>query len=106
MTTRGVSRRRTAGLLLGGAAATSFAGGWSRAQTLDKLTYQTGWRAQPQQGGVYQAIATGLYRQHGLEGEGRHAGPQADINTPLLSGRRDFLDKNLVHAPDQDRRNH
>ena len=105
MTTRGVSRRRTAGLLLGGAAATSFAGRWSRAQTLDKLTYQTGWRAQPQQGGVYQAIATGLYRQHGLEVEVRHAGPQADINTLLLAGRVDFIDSNLFSALNYAREN-
>src|SRR5262245_9184708 len=105
MTTRGVSRRRTAGLLLGGAAATSFAGRWSRVQTLDKLTYQTGWRAQPQQGGVYQAIATGLYRQHGLEVEVRHAGPQADINTLLLAGRVDFIDSNLFSALNYAREN-
>src|SRR5262245_66349804 len=98
MTTRGVSRRRTAGLLLGGAAATSFAGRWSRAQTLDKLTYQTGWRAQPQQGGVYQAIATGLYRQHGLEVEVRHGGPQAGINALLLAGRVEFIQRNLFDA--------
>lgn len=99
MTTRRVSRRRTTGLLLGGVAVTSSsAARRPHAQTLDKLIYQTGWRAQPQQGGFYQAIATGIYRQHGLEVEVRHAGPQADINTLLLAGRVDFIDSNLFSA--------
>jgi len=99
MTTRRVSRRRTTGLLLGGLAVTSSsAARRPHAQTLDKLIYQTGWRAQPQQGGFYQAIATGIYRQHGLEVEVRHAGPQADINTLLLVGRVDFIDSNLFSA--------
>ena len=99
MTTGRVSRRRTAGLLLGGTAAVSFGAiRRPRAQALDKLIYQTGWRAQPQQGGFYQAVATGIYRQHGLEVEVRHAGPQADINTLLLAGRVDLIDSNLFSA--------
>src|SRR5262249_30648172 len=49
-------------------------------------------------GGIYQAIATGLYRRHGLEVEVRHAGPQLDINTLLLTGRVDFIESNLFSA--------
>ncbi|MBL6654136.1 MAG: ABC transporter substrate-binding protein [Reyranella sp.] len=102
---RGISRRSGARLLLGGAAATSLVSRRAGAQALDKLIYQTGWRAQPQQGGFYQAIATGLYRQHGLEVEVRHGGPQADINTLLLSGRVDFIDSNLFSALNYAREN-
>ena len=98
MTTRGVSRRRTAGLVLAGAAVPAFEAKTSRAQVLDKLIYQTGWRAQPQHGGIFQAIATGLYRRHGIEVEVRHAGPQLDINTLLLTGRVDFIESNLFSA--------
>ena len=106
MTTRRLSRRRTAGLLLAGVAVPSV-GVFrrSRAQALDKVIYQTGWRAQAQQGGLYQAIATGLYRQHGLEVEIRHAGPQLDINTLLLAGRVDFIESNLFSALNYAREN-
>jgi NitT/TauT family transport system substrate-binding protein len=97
MTNRRVSRRRAAALLPLGAAA-SVVPGRVRAQPLDKLTYQTGWRAQAQHGGIYQAIATGLYRQYGLEVEVRHGGPQLDINTLLLAGRVDFIESNLFSA--------
>jgi NitT/TauT family transport system substrate-binding protein len=97
MTNRGVSRRRVAALLPLGAAV-SVLPRRPRAQLLDKLTYQTGWRAQAQHGGIYQAIATGLYRQHGLEVEVRHGGPQLDINTLLLAGRVDFIESNLFGA--------
>jgi NitT/TauT family transport system substrate-binding protein len=69
-----------------------------RGQGLDKLVYQTGWRAQAQHGGIYQAIATGLYRQYGLDVEIHHAGPQFDINTLLLAGRVDFIESNLFSA--------
>jgi NitT/TauT family transport system substrate-binding protein len=109
MTTRAVSRRRTAGLLLGGAAACTLGSLGAvrrpRAQAPDKLIYQTAWRAQPQQGGIYQAIATGLYRQHGLEVEVRHGGPQLDINTLLLAGRVDFIEGNLFGALNYAREN-
>ncbi len=105
MTTGRVSRRRTAGLLVGAVAAASGPVRHPRAQALDKLIYQTGWRAQPQQGGFYQAIATGLYRQSGLEVEVHHAGPQADINTLLLAGRVDFIDSNLFSALNYAREN-
>jgi len=106
MTTRALSRRRTAGLLMGSAAAISFAGARrSRAQALDKLTYQTGWRAQAQHGGVYQAIGAGIYRQHGLDVEIRHGGPQLDINTLLLAGQVDFIESNLFGALNYAREN-
>ena len=63
-------------------------------QTLDKLVYNTAWRAQAEAGGVFQAAATGIYRQHGIEIEIRQGGPQVDLNALLLAGRVDIIESN------------
>ncbi len=60
-----------------------------RAQTLDRLVFQTGWLAQAEHGGFYQALATGLYKARGIDCEIRPGGPQIDINAVLMSGRAD-----------------
>jgi NitT/TauT family transport system substrate-binding protein len=54
----------------------------ARAQTLDKLTFGTNWKAQAEHGGYYQAVATGIYRKLGLDVTIRMGGPQ--INHPQL----------------------
>jgi NitT/TauT family transport system substrate-binding protein len=96
MTTRFLSRRRAAGLMLGGAAAATLAPARRpRAQTLDKLSFQTGWRAEAEHGGLYQAVGAGIYREHGLEVEIRPGGPQLDANALLLAGRTDFIENNM-----------
>jgi len=46
----------------------------SQAQTLDKVSFQTDWRAQAEHGGYYQAIAAGLYRKAGIECDLRQGG--------------------------------
>ncbi len=61
-----------------------------RAQTLEKLSIQTDWRAQAEHGGYYQAIATGLYRQAGIECEVRQGSPSLNISQLLLAGRVDM----------------
>ena len=63
--------------------------GRARAQQGDRLVFQTGWLAQAEHGGFYQALATGLYAQHGIACEIRMGGPQIDTNTILMSGRAD-----------------
>lgn len=94
MKTDRLSRRRAVGLMtLGGAAASAFASvRRARAQSLDKVSYQTNWRAQAEHGGFYQAVATGIYKEHGLEVEVRQGGPQLDVNALLLSGRADVVE--------------
>jgi NitT/TauT family transport system substrate-binding protein len=88
-----ITRRRTLGLLAGAAAAPlTFRS--SRSQSLDKVSHQTGWRAQAEQGGFYQAVATGIYKQYGLDVEIKQGGPQLDSNSIFLSGRADFIDTN------------
>jgi NitT/TauT family transport system substrate-binding protein len=86
----GFSRRRALGAV--GAAATGMIGlRAARGQSLDRVSFQTNWRAQAEHGGFYQAVATGIYRRHGIEPELRMGGPQ--INNPqiLLAGRVDFI---------------
>ena len=45
-------------------------------QTPDKVTIGTSWKAQAEHGGYYQALATGLYKKHGLDVTIRMGGPQ------------------------------
>jgi len=93
MKTDRLSRRRAVGLLVGGATVSSVVGlRPARAQTLDKFSYQTNWRAQAEHGGFYQALATGLYKEHGLDVEVRQGGPQLDVNALLLAGRADVVE--------------
>jgi NitT/TauT family transport system substrate-binding protein len=61
-----------------------------RAQTLDKVSIQTDWRAQAEHGGYYQAIATGLYRKVGIECDVRQGGPSLNISQLLMAGRVDM----------------
>jgi NitT/TauT family transport system substrate-binding protein len=64
------------------------------AQTLDKLVYNTAWRAQAEAGGVFQAAATGIFKQYGIDIEIRQGGPQIDLNALLLAGRVDIIESN------------
>jgi NitT/TauT family transport system substrate-binding protein len=87
-------RRRTALCLAAGAAATGpLLVPTSRrphAQTLDKMSIQTDWRAQAEHGGYYQAIATGLYAKAGIECDVRQGGPSLNISQLLMAGRVDM----------------
>ncbi|MFO1085022.1 MAG: ABC transporter substrate-binding protein [Reyranellaceae bacterium] len=69
-----------------------------RAQTLDKVIFQTDWRAQAEHGGYYQAIAAGLYRQAGIECDLRQGGPSLNISQLLLAGRVDMIMSNSFEA--------
>jgi NitT/TauT family transport system substrate-binding protein len=53
---------------------------------LDKVTYGTNWYAQAEHGGFYQAVATGIYKEHGLDVTIKMGGPQVN-GTQLLMGR-------------------
>ena len=61
-----------------------------QAQTLDKVSIQTDWRAQAEHGGYYQAIATGLYAKAGIECDVRQGGPSLNISQLLMAGRVDM----------------
>ncbi|PPS43560.1 ABC transporter substrate-binding protein [Chroococcidiopsis sp. TS-821] len=57
---------------------------------LDKVSLGTSWFAQAEHGGFYQAVATGLYQEHGLDVSIRMGGPQVNGNQLLMAGTVDF----------------
>jgi NitT/TauT family transport system substrate-binding protein len=69
-----------------------------RAQVLDKLSFQTDWRAQAEHGGYYQAVAAGLYKKHGIECDLRQGGPSLNSSQLLLAGRVDMIMSNSFEA--------
>src|SRR5215475_6624170 len=54
------------------------------------VTFGTDWRAEAEHGGYYQALATGIYRGHGLAVTLRQGGPQVNHAQLLAAGRLDF----------------
>ncbi|WP_019012698.1 ABC transporter substrate-binding protein [Elioraea tepidiphila] len=88
-----IDRRRALGLL-GGAALVPVAGARVSAQTLDKVSFQTNWRAQAEHGGYYQAVAAGIYRRYGIDCDLRMGGPQQNPSQLLLAGRVDMIMSN------------
>ena len=82
--------RRAALGLLGGTAATLFAvpGARVNAQTLDKISHQTNWRAQAEHGGYYYAAVNGIYRKHGLECDVRLTADQIPVCMHDATARR------------------
>jgi NitT/TauT family transport system substrate-binding protein len=60
------------------------------AAALDQVSFGTNWKAQAEHGGFYQAVAAGIYRDHGLEVAIRPGGPQANHRQLLVAGKLDF----------------
>jgi NitT/TauT family transport system substrate-binding protein len=58
---------------------------------LVKLTYGTNWYAQAEHGGFYQALATGIYRDYGLDVTIKMGGPQVNGTQLLMGGAIDFF---------------
>lgn len=56
----------------------------------DALTFGTNWKAQAEHGGFYQAVATGLYRDKGLDVTIRQGGPQVNHAQLLAAGKVDL----------------
>jgi len=86
---------------LGGAAGFALvpvAGARVSAQTLDRVSFQTNWRAQAEHGGYYHAVAAGIYRRHGIECDLRMGGPQQNPAQLLLAGRVDMIMSNGFQA--------
>lgn len=95
-----VSRRAALGLI-GGSAASALIpvpGARVNAQTLDKVSYQTNWRAQAEHGGFYLAVANGIYKKHGIDADIRMGGPQQNPSQLLLGGRVDMVMSNSFEA--------
>ncbi|MBO1350551.1 MAG: ABC transporter substrate-binding protein [Hormoscilla sp. GUM202] len=58
---------------------------------LDRVEYTTDWYAQAEHGGFYQAVATGIYREHGLDATIKMGGPQVNGTQLLMGGVVDFM---------------
>lgn len=67
------------------------------AQERTKIVFLTGWTAQADYGGFYQAIAEGLYEKHGLDVQLREGGP--GINSAQLLAAK-AVDFTLVQSND------
>ncbi len=61
------------------------------AQTSEKFTFLTNWFAQAEHGGFYQALATGLYRNAGLDVTIRMGGPQVNIMQIMAAGQAECV---------------
>ncbi|MFT4194771.1 ABC transporter substrate-binding protein [Ottowia sp.] len=57
----------------------------------EKFTYLTNWYAQAEHGGFYQAIATGLYKQAGLDVTLKMGGPQVNVVQLMAGGQADCV---------------
>lgn len=75
---------RLAALLL---ACLSFA---PAAHAADKISFGLDWVAEPEYGGYYQALATGIYKKYGLDVTIVEGGPQVNTAQMLVSGHLTF----------------
>ncbi|MEL6221377.1 MAG: ABC transporter substrate-binding protein [Cyanobacteria bacterium J06627_8] len=57
----------------------------------DSITFGTNWYAQAEHGGFYQAVATGIYEEHGLDVTIQMGGPQVNGTQLLMGGAIDFF---------------
>ena len=63
----------------------------AHAQAQEKFSYTTNWYAQAEHGGFYQALATGLYKNAGLDVTVRMGGPQVNIMQLMAAGQTDCV---------------
>jgi NitT/TauT family transport system substrate-binding protein len=60
------------------------------ARAADKISFGLDWVAEPEYGGYYQAVATGIYKKYGLDVTIVEGGPQVNTAQMLISGRLTF----------------
>ena len=87
MTKYRIDRRKALGLMGGAVSLAAVPGARVSAQSLDKVSYQTNWRAQAEHGGFYLARENGIYKKHGIDCDLRMGGPQQNPSQLLLGGR-------------------
>lgn len=100
--------RRTALGLIGGAGAGVALPAYLKqvtAQGLDKISYNTNWRAQAEHGGFYYAQANGLYKEAGIDADIRQGGPQLNMSQILVGGVVDMVMSNSFEAINYAREN-
>jgi NitT/TauT family transport system substrate-binding protein len=85
---RRISRRH---VLAGGLAAGSAFWRPRRAKASTKVRVLTNWFAEPEHGGLYHALATGLYEKADLDVELRQGGPSLNVMQLLAGGEADVV---------------
>jgi NitT/TauT family transport system substrate-binding protein len=60
------------------------------ARAADTVTFGLDWVAEPEYGGYYQALATGIYKKYGLDVQIVQGGPEVNNAQRLISGRLTF----------------
>jgi NitT/TauT family transport system substrate-binding protein len=70
------------------------------AHALDKVTMGTGWLAEAEHGGFYQALADGTYKKMGLDVTIVMGGPQVPNRAKLIAGQVQFLQGSTFGAFD------
>jgi NitT/TauT family transport system substrate-binding protein len=70
--------------------AVSPSGSPSATGELTRITFGTNWFAQAEHGGFYQAVATGIYKEYGLDVTIKMGGPQVNGTQLLMGGAIDF----------------
>jgi NitT/TauT family transport system substrate-binding protein len=73
-----------------GAAALQACSGETGKSSKTKVTFATDWRAEPEHGGYYQALATGEYDKVGLDVVIRQGGPGSNVPQMLAAGAADL----------------
>jgi NitT/TauT family transport system substrate-binding protein len=81
---------RFAQILVGAALVLTAALTLAGAAAAQAVTFGTDWKAEAEHGGYYQAIATGIYKRHGLDVTLRQGGPQVNHAQLLAAGVLDF----------------
>jgi NitT/TauT family transport system substrate-binding protein len=62
----------------------------TQARAADKVTFGLDWVAEPEYGGYYQALATGIYKTYGLDVSIVEGGPQVNNAELLVEGKLTF----------------
>src|ERR1700710_3127156 len=63
----------------------------ARAETLDKVSFETNWVAEAEHGGFFQALADGTYKKYGLDVTIVPGGPNDNNRILLPVGKIDFF---------------
>ncbi|MFO1297173.1 MAG: ABC transporter substrate-binding protein [Rubrivivax sp.] len=87
----GFTRRSFAHCAAGAVLATALTFAGAAAWAQDKVSVTTTWFAQAEHGGLYQAVATGIYKKYGLDVTVKMGGPQVNGMQLLLAGQTDFI---------------
>lgn len=65
---------------------------------LDKIEFALGWKAEAEYGGFFQALATGIYEDYGLDVNIQATAPRTNVTQLLLGGLADVIMGNAVRA--------